>query len=268
MNFSWIFRLYWSSTARKRSRSSYRHELSVRRPPPRYPPPRCVHDVIMTSHDMYTSPECQRSVVQFRHGGEPSLQSVPRCQFQIMYTRVEFHYSFLTRSDAQFGWVFLQFNRASFSIFSILCRFSRKFRTNPNQNQKIDKNYSVCTRWPIIKFPGLLPVSEESIRYVLEKTGVNSDDKKKDRCSGIIDVVGGSAESLDVQPGRARLTLKKRTGFLRIAIETGADLVPIFTFGENELFEQVSSIFRLFLTEFHERCKFTNFSQRRLNKFC
>ncbi|PRP79834.1 2-acylglycerol O-acyltransferase 2-A-like [Planoprotostelium fungivorum] len=54
-------------------------------------------------------------------------------------------------------------------------------------------------------------------------------------------VVSGSAESLDVQPGRARLTLKKRTGFARIAIETGSDLVPVFTFGENEMFYQVDN---------------------------
>ncbi|PRP86074.1 hypothetical protein PROFUN_03061 [Planoprotostelium fungivorum] len=109
-------------------------------------------------------------------------------------------------------------------------------------------NFSLCTLESNFTIPflrdlmlslGILPVSEESIRYVLEKTGVHG--REKGKASAIIDVVGGSAESLDVQPGRARLTLKKRTGFARIAIETGSDLVPVFTFGENEMFYQVDN---------------------------
>jgi len=51
-------------------------------------------------------------------------------------------------------------------------------------------------------------------------------------------VVGGARESLDARPHTLRLVLKKRKGFIKLAIRTGADLVPVLGFGENEIFEQ------------------------------
>ncbi|KAI0794243.1 DAGAT-domain-containing protein [Fomes fomentarius] len=52
-------------------------------------------------------------------------------------------------------------------------------------------------------------------------------------------VVGGAAESLCAQPGTADLTLRKRLGFIKIAIQHGADLVPVFSFGENDIYRQM-----------------------------
>jgi 2-acylglycerol O-acyltransferase 2 len=48
-------------------------------------------------------------------------------------------------------------------------------------------------------------------------------------------VIGGASESLSAHPGTADLTLKKRFGFVKIAIREGADLVPVFSFGENDV---------------------------------
>jgi 2-acylglycerol O-acyltransferase 2 len=45
--------------------------------------------------------------------------------------------------------------------------------------------------------------------------------------------VGGAEESLNARPGVLELVLKKRHGFIRIAIESGSLLVPILSFGEN-----------------------------------
>jgi len=53
-------------------------------------------------------------------------------------------------------------------------------------------------------------------------------------------VVGGAEEALDSRPGTNDLTLGTRLGFVRLALEHGAALVPIFSFGENELFHQVA----------------------------
>lgn len=55
--------------------------------------------------------------------------------------------------------------------------------------------------------------------------------------SAIVIVVGGAAESLLAAPGTNDLVLAKRKGFVRIAVETGASLVPVFAFGENDVFE-------------------------------
>jgi len=57
----------------------------------------------------------------------------------------------------------------------------------------------------------------------------------------IVIVIGGASESLNARPGIADLVLKKRLGFIRIAIRHGADLVPVFSFGENELYNQVDN---------------------------
>ncbi|KAL4935827.1 hypothetical protein BDV06DRAFT_233922 [Aspergillus oleicola] len=52
--------------------------------------------------------------------------------------------------------------------------------------------------------------------------------------------VGGSREYNIARPGTMGLVVKIRKGFIRVAIETGADLVPVLVFGENDLFAPVS----------------------------
>ncbi|KAK6534567.1 diacylglycerol O-acyltransferase 1 [Arthrobotrys megalospora] len=54
---------------------------------------------------------------------------------------------------------------------------------------------------------------------------------------GITIVIGGAQESLFAKPGT--MTLKMRKGFLRVAVRTGAHLVPVLSFGENDLFDQL-----------------------------
>ena len=48
-------------------------------------------------------------------------------------------------------------------------------------------------------------------------------------------------ESHRALPGTAILTLAKRKGFVRLALKTGATLVPVFAFGENDIFDQVEN---------------------------
>ena len=48
--------------------------------------------------------------------------------------------------------------------------------------------------------------------------------------------VGGALESLHVTPGTIDIIVKRRQGFVRLAAETGASIVPVISFGENDLF--------------------------------
>ncbi|KAL4916755.1 diacylglycerol acyltransferase-domain-containing protein [Aspergillus aurantiobrunneus] len=48
--------------------------------------------------------------------------------------------------------------------------------------------------------------------------------------------VGGSREYRIARPGTMGIVIKIRKGFIRLAVETGADLVPVLVFGENDLF--------------------------------
>jgi 2-acylglycerol O-acyltransferase 2 len=55
-------------------------------------------------------------------------------------------------------------------------------------------------------------------------------------------VLGGAKESLDARPSSEYiLTLKNRKGFVKIGLVNGASLVPVFSFGENDLYEQVAN---------------------------
>jgi 2-acylglycerol O-acyltransferase 2 len=99
---------------------------------------------------------------------------------------------------------------------------------------------SLCTLTTNFKIPflreflmglGAVAVSKKSINHIL-KSGPGK---------SVAIVIGGAAESLDARPKTNDLTLKKRKGFVKIALQSGASLVPVFCFGENDLFHQVSN---------------------------
>lgn len=83
-----------------------------------------------------------------------------------------------------------------------------------------------------LSFLGLCDASRESCNYILEKGNGNS----------ILLVLGGAKESLDAHPSHEYiLTLKNRKGFVRIGLANGASLVPVFSFGENDLYDQIAN---------------------------
>ena len=51
--------------------------------------------------------------------------------------------------------------------------------------------------------------------------------------------IGGATESLYAGPGTMNLVLQRRKGFVRVALQTGACLVPVINFGENELYSTI-----------------------------
>lgn len=77
---------------------------------------------------------------------------------------------------------------------------------------------------------GLYPVSKASLVHLLSKSG---------KGNAVVIIIGGAAESLSSSPGLNTVVIKQRKGFVKVALEFGADLVPVYSFGENELFQQV-----------------------------
>lgn len=51
-------------------------------------------------------------------------------------------------------------------------------------------------------------------------------------------IVGGAQEALYARPNNYRIVLNKRMGFIKIAIQTGASIVPCISFGEVDIFDQ------------------------------
>ncbi|KAN0065881.1 diacylglycerol O-acyltransferase 1 [Thecaphora frezii] len=92
-------------------------------------------------------------------------------------------------------------------------------------------NFTIPFFRDVIMAMGICSVSRRSCEAILRKGNGNA----------IAIVVGGASESLNARPGTADLTLRRRLGFIKIAIRNGADLVPVFSFGENDVYEQLSN---------------------------
>ncbi|KAK5970495.1 hypothetical protein GCK32_002701 [Trichostrongylus colubriformis] len=93
-------------------------------------------------------------------------------------------------------------------------------------------NFKIMIRRELLLLLGLIDPSKESIEYVL-----NSSETGR----AVVIVVGGAEEALEAHPGTHTLVLKSRKGFAREALKTGAYLVPVYSFGENDIFEQVDN---------------------------
>lgn len=52
-------------------------------------------------------------------------------------------------------------------------------------------------------------------------------------------MVGGAAEAYYCKPGSYTIILKKRKGFIKLALKNGTPMVPVLSFGETDLFDQV-----------------------------
>jgi 2-acylglycerol O-acyltransferase 2 len=115
--------------------------------------------------------------------------------------------------------------------------FSQLFPGITNALLTLDSNF----RYPIYREYalrlGMASVSRESCENILSKGGQNGEGMGR----AITIVVGGASESLDARPGVIKLVLRRRKGFVKMAIRTGADLVPVLAFGENDIYDQVDT---------------------------
>jgi len=112
--------------------------------------------------------------------------------------------------------------------------FSQLFPGIRNTLLTLDSNFRIPLYRDYALAMGIASVSKESCENLLSKGGPN----KEGMGRAITIVVGGARESLDAQPYQLKLVLKRRKGFVKMAIRTGADLVPVLAFGENDLYDQ------------------------------
>ncbi|KAK6728254.1 hypothetical protein RB195_005722 [Necator americanus] len=108
-------------------------------------------------------------------------------------------------------------------------------------------NFNIMIRRELLLLGGFIDCSKESIRNVL------SGEKKG---KAVVIVVGGAEEALDAHPRMHKLKLASRKGFVKEALRAGASLVPVYSFGENDIYEQVEnpkgSLIRRFQTWWKE----------------
>ncbi|XP_017132701.1 diacylglycerol O-acyltransferase 2 [Drosophila elegans] len=107
----------------------------------------------------------------------------------------------------------------------------------------LDQHFHVPFMREVLRCWGLVSVSKEALIRMLSKS---NDPKHKDNGDGFTSnavaiLVGGAQETMDSHPGEYILTLKNRKGFVRLAIRTGSSIVPSFSFGEVDIFDQVAN---------------------------
>jgi 2-acylglycerol O-acyltransferase 1 len=83
---------------------------------------------------------------------------------------------------------------------------------------------------------GLSGVSRQSCTKLLTSNGHDG----RGMGQAITITIGGSREYNVSRPGTMEVVVKIRKGFVRVAVETGADLVPVVAFGENDLFDRIN----------------------------
>lgn len=115
--------------------------------------------------------------------------------------------------------------------------FAKLFPGITNTLLTLDANFRIPFYREYAMAMGVASVSRESCENILTKGGADGEGMGR----AITIVIGGARESLDALPHSLRLVLKRRKGFIKLAIRTGADLVPVLAFGENDLYEQVRS---------------------------
>nr|AFQ01091.1 2-acylglycerol o-acyltransferase [Glossina morsitans morsitans] len=107
----------------------------------------------------------------------------------------------------------------------------------------LDVHFYIPFLREILRFWGLISCSKESLIYYLTKSNdpEHSDNKDGFTSNAVALLVGGAQESLDSHPRHYVLTIKSRQGFVKVAIRTGSAIVPSFSFGEVDIYDQVNN---------------------------
>ncbi|KAK6054078.1 diacylglycerol acyltransferase [Cooperia oncophora] len=93
-------------------------------------------------------------------------------------------------------------------------------------------NFYLMIRREWLLLTGFVDCSKESIRSALTRRSTGQ---------AVMIAVGGAEEALYARPGAHVLKLLARKGFVRQALQYGASLVPVYTFGENEIYLQIDN---------------------------
>ncbi|KAI6213474.1 hypothetical protein M3Y94_00154900 [Aphelenchoides besseyi] len=125
----------------------------------------------------------------------------------------------------------------SFSTFLTFCTEACGFNVLfPGLERRFAVTLAVQYWFPIrrelLLFTNTISSEVSAIEHVLQMS---------DKGTVVALVPGGAAEALDSSPDCYRLTLKNRKGFIKVALQNGAALVPSYSFGETSAFKQISN---------------------------
>lgn len=88
---------------------------------------------------------------------------------------------------------------------------------------------------------GISSASANALRVLLNQSNDPTDESNRDGYTGnaVGLIAGGAREANCFAPNAYRCVIAKRRGFVRIALEAGASLVPVISFGENNVYKAI-----------------------------
>lgn len=88
---------------------------------------------------------------------------------------------------------------------------------------------------------GFSSASANAVNTLLSQSNDPTDRSNDDgyTSNAVVLVVGGAREAFVTIPNTYRCILKRRMGFVRIALQTGTPLVPVISFGESNLYDLI-----------------------------
>lgn len=107
--------------------------------------------------------------------------------------------------------------------------FNKQFPHHRPHILTLKQNFKIPILRDILLAFGMCSASAKSIKWLMTSNGGGNI---------AVLVVGGSEETFYSQPGTYHLVLKNRKGFAKQALQHGCPLVPVFSFGETDLFDQ------------------------------
>lgn len=86
---------------------------------------------------------------------------------------------------------------------------------------------------------GFSSASENSLNALLKQSNDPNHSSNHDgfTSNGVGLIVGGAREAFYTYPNAYKCYLKRRKGFIKVALQTGASLVPVISYGENNMYE-------------------------------
>ena len=126
----------------------------------------------------------------------------------------------------------------AFGLFSLVFGISSGFQSLfPNSKGVLVGVANALLHIPVLgtffAYFGFVPASKKSLNKACETD------------FDIVVVPGGIAEMTKFQPDKEVLYLRKRYGFIRLAMKHGRTIVPMYGFGENNTFQQYSCLKQL-----------------------
>lgn len=86
-----------------------------------------------------------------------------------------------------------------------------------------------------------LPIIKDFMRYFNVIPAEYNTIKETLKTDSVSIMLGGVREMMNTDAKTIQLIIKNRTGIFRAALESGSSLVPVITYGENELFPPIQS---------------------------